>query len=72
MFIPNFVSVLRNFSGLEKPVSDKSENLKAFNNKVSSLWYPFVFNANLFLSSFSNLFLLFRIILDIKSYSNLV
>ena len=55
ILIPNLVSVLRNFSGLTKPVSDKSVNLKAFNSKASSLELPFVFNANLFLSSFSNL-----------------
>jgi len=55
ILIPNLVRVLRNFSGFAKPVSDKSVNLKAFNNKVSSLALPLVFKANLFLSSFSNL-----------------
>ena len=55
MLIPSLVRVLRNLSGLTKPVSDKSVNLKAFNNKVSSLLLPFDFKANLFLSSFSNL-----------------
>jgi len=53
--IPNFVRVLKNFSGFAKPESDKSVNLNAFNNNVSPPFVPFDLSDNLFLSSFSNL-----------------
>jgi hypothetical protein len=70
-FTPNLVKVLRKHSGLTKPLSDKSVNLNAFNNVFSSLYLPFDFRLNLFLSSFSNLkiYIFEKIVKLFMSYS---